>query len=133
MVLASRALPGHAREGQEAAIRSSADGRGRPYSKKSPPDPVRRTGGRQNDALDSPRAYAVMNWEVLLAGPEVHAGLVHLYQGPRGAVIVAPLSVLFVLSGSNLWTVILCHGLYDTVAFVRFARGKSKYSGPKSS
>ncbi|MGV8084492.1 MAG: type II CAAX prenyl endopeptidase Rce1 family protein [Coriobacteriia bacterium] len=60
------------------------------------------------------------------------AGLVHLYQGRRGALIVAQLSVLFgvlyVASGLNLWAVILCHGMYDTIAFIRFARGQSRYS-----
>jgi Type II CAAX prenyl endopeptidase Rce1-like len=60
------------------------------------------------------------------------AGLMHLYQGPRATVIVTQLSVLFgvlfVITGYNLWAVILCHGLYDTVAFIRFATGKSKYS-----
>jgi len=39
-----------------------------------------------------------------------------------------PFGVLFVVSGYNLWTVMLCHGLYDTIAFVRFANKKSKYS-----
>jgi uncharacterized protein len=60
------------------------------------------------------------------------AGIIHLYQGRRAAIIIAQLSilfgVLFVVSGYNLWTVILCHGLYDTIAFVRFASGKSKYA-----
>lgn len=61
------------------------------------------------------------------------AGLVlHLYQGWHGAIIVAQISVVFglvfVLSGHSLWAVGLCHGLYDTVAFVRFAMGWSKYS-----
>jgi membrane protease YdiL (CAAX protease family) len=60
------------------------------------------------------------------------AGLMHAYQGPRAMVIVTQLSVLFgvlfVVSGYNLWAVMLCHGLYDTVAFVRFASKKSKYS-----
>jgi membrane protease YdiL (CAAX protease family) len=60
------------------------------------------------------------------------AGAMHLYQGPRAAIIVAQLSVLFgvlfVASGHNLWAVILCHGLYDTIAIVRFAAKKSKYS-----
>ena len=59
------------------------------------------------------------------------AGLMHAYQGPRAMVIITQLSilfgVLFVVSGYNLWTVILCHGLYDTIAFVRFANKKSKY------
>ena len=60
------------------------------------------------------------------------AGVIHLYQGLRAAIIITQLSVLFgllfVVSGHNLWAVILCHGLYNTVAFVRFAAGKSRYS-----
>lgn len=60
------------------------------------------------------------------------AGVMHLYQGPRAAIIITQLSilfgVLFVISGYNLWAVILCHGLYDTIAFIRFANKKSKYS-----
>ena len=60
------------------------------------------------------------------------AGLIHLYQGPRATLIITQLSVLFgvlfVISGYNLWAVMLCHGLYDTVAFVRFANKQSKYS-----
>ena len=60
------------------------------------------------------------------------AGVMHLYQGPRAMVIITQLSVLFgvlfVVSGYNLWAVMLCHGLYDTIAFVRFANKKSKYS-----
>ncbi len=60
------------------------------------------------------------------------AGLMHLYQGPRAAFIITQLSVLFgilfVISGNNLWAVILCHGLYDTIAFIRFANKKSSYS-----
>ncbi len=56
----------------------------------------------------------------------------HLYQGLRAVIIVTQLSVLFgvlfVGSGYNLWAVILCHGLYDTIAFVRFANKKSNYS-----
>lgn len=47
-------------------------------------------------------------------------------------VIVTQLSVLFgllfVASGLNLWAAILCHGCYDTVAFVRFASGKSRHT-----
>jgi membrane protease YdiL (CAAX protease family) len=60
------------------------------------------------------------------------AGIIHLYQGPRAAIVVTQLSVLFgvlfVLSGYNLWAVIVCHGLYDTVAFIRFATKKSRYA-----
>jgi membrane protease YdiL (CAAX protease family) len=61
------------------------------------------------------------------------AGVGHLYQGRRGALIIAQLSLIFggvyVVSGHDLATVVLCHGLYDTIAFVRFAAKRSKYSG----
>jgi len=60
------------------------------------------------------------------------AGVIHFYQGPRAVAIIVQLSVLFgvlfVVSGYNLWAVMVCHGLYDTVAFIRFATKKSKYS-----
>ena len=56
----------------------------------------------------------------------------HLYQGRRAALIIGQLSamfgVLYVVSGHNLWTAILAHGLYDTIAFIRFAAKKSPYS-----
>jgi membrane protease YdiL (CAAX protease family) len=62
----------------------------------------------------------------------IGAGVLHLYQGLRAAVIITQLSVLFgvlfVLSDRNLWSVFLCHGIYDTVAFIRFANKQSKYS-----
>lgn len=67
----------------------------------------------------------------ILAGA-TGAFVLHLYQGLRAAFIVAQLSVLFgllfVLSGHTLWTQLLAHGLYDTIAFIRFAAGASKYS-----
>jgi CAAX protease family protein len=60
------------------------------------------------------------------------AAIIHLYQGRRAALVIAQLSVLFgvlfVVSGRNLWAVIICHGLYDTVAFIRYATGRSRYS-----
>ena len=60
------------------------------------------------------------------------AGLFHFYQGPRAMLIITQLSILFgilfVVSGYNLWAVMICHGLYDTVAFIKFANKKSKYS-----
>jgi len=70
---------------------------------------------------------------VAVVAAAIGAGIIHLYQGNRAALIITQLSVLFgvlfVFSGYNLLAVILCHGLYDTVAFIRFAFGKSKYSG----
>ena len=60
------------------------------------------------------------------------AGAMHFYQGPHAMLIIAQLSVqfgiMFVVNGYNLWAVMLCHGMYDTIAFIRFARRKSKYS-----
>jgi membrane protease YdiL (CAAX protease family) len=60
------------------------------------------------------------------------AGAMHAYQGPRAIVVITQLSVLFgvlfVVSGYDLWAVMCCHGLYDAIAFVRFANKQSKYS-----
>ena len=76
-----------------------------------------------------PRAVAA-TVAVLVAAPA--AAVAHLYQGPRAAVVIVQLSgllgLLMVLGGHNLWTVVICHGLYDTVAFVRYARGTSRYA-----
>lgn len=58
-------------------------------------------------------------------------GVIHLYQGLRAAIIVTRsmlFGLLFVLSGHDLWAVILCPGLDDTIAFIRFANKTSKYS-----
>jgi len=69
---------------------------------------------------------------VALCIAAIGAGLMHLYQGPRAVAIIAQLSALFgllyVVSAHDLWAVILCHGMYDTIAFVRFANRTSKYS-----
>lgn len=83
-------------------------------------------------AQHAPRPAATALAVVLAAAG---AGIIHLYQGPRAALIITQLSVLFglvfVVSGHNLWAVVLCHGLYDTVAFIRFGLGQSKYSKPE--
>jgi membrane protease YdiL (CAAX protease family) len=69
---------------------------------------------------------------VAVLSAAIIGGVIHLYQGPRAALITGQLSVLFgvlyVVSGHDLWAAILAHGLYDTIAFIRFAAGKSKYS-----
>ena len=69
---------------------------------------------------------------VAVTAAALGAGVLHLYQGLRAAIIITQLSVLFgvlfVISDYNLWAVILCHGLYDTIAFIRFANKKSSYS-----
>lgn len=67
-----------------------------------------------------------------VVGAAAGAAVIHLYQGRRAVLVVGQLSVLFgtlmVISGHNLWTVMICHGLYDTVAFIRYARGTSRYA-----
>ncbi|MGO9606883.1 MAG: lysostaphin resistance A-like protein [Candidatus Binataceae bacterium] len=84
------------------------------------------------EALASAWLAAPMANGVAVCAAAAGAGVIHLYQGLRAAIIIMQLSVLFgvlfVLSGYNLWAVILCHGLYDTIAFVRFANKKSSYS-----
>jgi membrane protease YdiL (CAAX protease family) len=84
------------------------------------------------DALLSVRLAGPVAAGIAVCAAAAGAGFVHSYQGPRAVIVVTQLSVLFgllfVLSGFDLWTVILCHGLYDTVAFVRFATGRSRDS-----
>jgi membrane protease YdiL (CAAX protease family) len=74
--------------------------------------------------------YAATGIAIIIAA--VGAGALHAYQGLRAVIIVTQLSVLFgllfVLSGYNLWSVVLCHGLYDMIAFIRFAKKTSRYS-----
>jgi uncharacterized protein len=86
--------------------------------------------------LLAPKLPAALATAIAICAAAALAGLLHLYQGMRAALIITQLSVLFgllfILSGSNLWTVILCHGLYDTIAFVRFATKKSKYAKPEA-
>jgi membrane protease YdiL (CAAX protease family) len=60
------------------------------------------------------------------------AAVIHLYQGKRAMLVIFQLSVLFgalmVFDRHNLWAVMICHGLYDTVAFIRYANGTSRYA-----
>ena len=70
----------------------------------------------------------------MLIGTATNDGVLNaaVCAGPRAVAIITQLSVLFgilfVISGNDLWPVIFCHGLYDTIAFVRFANKQSKYS-----
>jgi membrane protease YdiL (CAAX protease family) len=71
---------------------------------------------------------------VAIAAASAGAAVLHLYQGPRAVLIIVQLSTLFgvlmYFSGHNLWAVVVCHGLYDTVAFIRYATGASRYAQP---
>ena len=70
---------------------------------------------------------AAIGIAVVIAG--TGAGVMHLYQGKRAVIIITQLSVLFgilfVITGYNLWAVMLCHALFDTIAFIKFARKPS--------
>jgi membrane protease YdiL (CAAX protease family) len=87
---------------------------------------------RSIESVLAPYLIAPLGTGVAVCIAALGAGVMHLYQGPRAVVIMTQLSVLFgvlfVISGYNLWAVMVCHGLYDTIAFVRFAYKKSKYS-----
>jgi uncharacterized protein len=82
--------------------------------------------------LPGPVAATPVAATIAILAAAFGAGVVHLYQGPRAAVVIIQLSALFgllmVISGNNLWTVVICHGLYDTVAFIRFANRTSRYA-----
>ncbi len=88
---------------------------------------VRSVASRLREPLGAPAAAGAA-----VAAAAIGAGICHLYQGLRAAVIITQLlvlfGVLFVIGGYNLWAVVLCHGLYDTLAIVRFAAGRSRYS-----
>lgn len=83
-------------------------------------------------ALLTPRMPPPLAVAIAICAGAGVAAVLHLYQGMRAVIIITQLSILFgllfVLTGSNLWTVILCHGFYDTIAFIRFATKKSKYA-----
>ena len=89
------------------------------------------------EALLAPSLGGIVAAIVAILVAAAGAGVLHSYQGPRAMVIIAQLSVLFgvlfVISGHNLWAVIICHGLYDTIAFIRFALRKARYSSVEPS
>jgi membrane protease YdiL (CAAX protease family) len=84
------------------------------------------------EGLVSPWLVWPMATGIAVCTAAAGAGLIHLYQGSRAVITIIQLSVLFgvlfVVTGYNLWAVVLCHGLYDTIALIRFANKKSKYS-----
>jgi membrane protease YdiL (CAAX protease family) len=87
---------------------------------------------RQAEALLEPRIGQPLAIALATAVAAFGASLLHAFQGLRAMVIIFQLSVIFglvyVASGFNLWAVVFCHGLYDTIAFIRFANRQSRYS-----
>jgi membrane protease YdiL (CAAX protease family) len=88
------------------------------------------------EMLTSPWMAWPLPSALAVCGAAMAAGIADLYQGLRAAIIIFQLSImfgaLFVIDGHNLWSVIFCHGFYDTIAFIRFANRSSKYSMPDS-
>ena len=62
-------------------------------------------------------------WSVAIFITSVFVGIGHSYQGIVGMVgtgfIAVGFSIIYLLNRRNLWSCILAHGLYDTVAFIQ--------------
>jgi membrane protease YdiL (CAAX protease family) len=71
------------------------------------------------------RSTAALTVNILLTA--LVFGLAHWYQGKSGVISTGIISILisliFVLSGFNLWLVILVHGFIDTIALALIYRG----------
>ena len=68
-----------------------------------------------------------LTWTVSVFVNSVFTGIGHLYQGMVGMVgaglIAIGFSVIYLLNRRNLWSCILAHGLYDTLAFILVYKG----------
>ena len=70
-------------------------------------------------------------WTGAVVGTSVLVGVGHLYQGIVGmmgtGLIAVGFSVIYLINQRNLWSCILAHGLYNTVAFVLVYNGMVLY------
>jgi membrane protease YdiL (CAAX protease family) len=68
-----------------------------------------------------------LTWTAAVLITSVFTGIGHTYQGIVGMVgtgfIAVGFSAIYLLNRRNLWSCILAHGLYDTVAFVLVYKG----------
>jgi len=68
-----------------------------------------------------------LTWTVAVLVTSVITGTGHFYQGIVGMVgtglIAVGFSVIYLMNRRNLWSCILAHGLYNTVAFILVYRG----------
>jgi len=59
---------------------------------------------------------------IALTASSVAFGVAHAYQGPAGVIATGTIGclmgVLYLYGGRNLWTVILCHAMVDTVGLL---------------
>jgi uncharacterized protein len=69
-----------------------------------------------------------LGWVVAIATSSTLFGLAHRYQGWGGvaaaAIVGVLLSVLYHFNQKNLWVVIICHGIVDTVGLVAIYSGR---------
>ena len=67
-------------------------------------------------------------WLLSLAVVSALFGLVHLYQGASGVIVITMtgllLGGLYLITGRNLWVPIIVHGVNDTVGFILIYLGK---------
>ena len=68
-----------------------------------------------------------LTWTVAVLLSSATSGMGHFYQGIVGMVgtglIAIGFSAIYLINRRNLWSCILAHGLYDTVAFILVFRG----------
>jgi membrane protease YdiL (CAAX protease family) len=73
-------------------------------------------------------------WAAALVVSSAFFGWAHAYQGPAGMVatglIGALLALLYLRTGRNLWTVILCHALVDAIALTLVYFGRAAWIYP---
>ena len=69
-----------------------------------------------------------VGWLISLIVVSILFGIVHLYQGTSGIIVVSLtgmlLGSLYLVTGRNLWLPIIVHGVNDTVAFILIFLGK---------
>lgn len=68
-----------------------------------------------------------ITWTAAVLVTSVFTGIGHCYQGIAGMIgtglIAVGFSAVYLMNRRNLWSCILTHGLYDTVAFLLVFRG----------
>jgi membrane protease YdiL (CAAX protease family) len=63
---------------------------------------------------------------VALSASVLARAVVHVYQGPMGALSQVPLGLVlggFYLSDRRLWPVVIAHGVLDLIGLARYASG----------
>ncbi|MCM3903488.1 MAG: CPBP family intramembrane metalloprotease [Pyrinomonadaceae bacterium] len=71
---------------------------------------------------------ASAGWLISLIVVSLLFGIVHLYQGTSGVIVITLhgllLGALYLATGRNLWVPIMAHGVNDTVGFILIFLGK---------